>query len=476
MSETRAGKNAVGRNEDEMELKGDPEDLKNVLDEEYFVRYEAYNRLLRANGIPLEIPDLRRVFAGMMNVSGPLNEKKRGKLQEAFDRFARFVQEYGRPFDFPAMTPEEITERFLDACSRTSTPPDLRELRELCAHGADVHAHDALGFSALKLATRVYNREVTAFLLGRGVDINEPIRYKDGNVSTVWIEKAGYAEVEDLRLMLDAGARPNDRDSAGNTALMTYCAGNPVPEGVALLISRGADPTLMNNEKYTSLHFLARANVDGAAVSLLMEHGAPVDARNDLGETALHVNAKFTLAGDERGTRALLAGGANPDVRTPEGETPLLMAVRCEKERVVRVLIETGANKAIKGPDGKKPFAVAMEKRFHAIARIIDPAAYAEYEQRGDRSGTRIIRNDIIDALRAGKKQYRSDKEGYSWFSRRGDVYLFERFENGASPPIVTTIEGDDDALRYLYDSNRTGAAAETELSVYRSILQSLVG
>ncbi|HEY9070198.1 MAG TPA: hypothetical protein VIV61_08055 [Candidatus Ozemobacteraceae bacterium] len=168
-----------------MELKGDPEDLKNVLDEEYVVRYEAYNRLLRANGIPLEIPDLRRVFAGMMNVSGPLNEKKQGKLKDAFKRFTRFVQEYGKPIDFAAITPEEVTERFLDACSRTTASPDIRELRELCGHGADIRAHDALGFPALKLATRVCNREVMAFFLGRGADINEPIRYKDGNVSAI---------------------------------------------------------------------------------------------------------------------------------------------------------------------------------------------------------------------------------------------------------------------------------------------------
>lgn len=458
-----------------MEVKGDPEHLQQVFDEEYFVRYDAYNQLLRMNGIPLEISDLRRVFSGMMNLEGLPKEKKRQALKDAFDRFVRFVQEYGKPIDYATLTPAEVTERFLDVCHRATTKPDLRDLHDLCDHGADIRAHDELGFSALKLATRVYERDVMAFFLERGVDINETIRYRDGNTSTVWIEKAGYAAVDDLRLMLSAGARPNDRDSAGNTPLLKYCSGKPELAGIALLLEYGADATVINNERNTTLHALARQNVHNEAFSLLIRHGAPVDARNDLGETALHVNATFTLAGDERGTLALLAGGADPNLKTPEGDTPLLLAVRCEKEAVVKALIDHDADGTVHGRDGKAPFAVAIDKGFRSIARIIDPIAYAEYERRADRSEIQNIQKDILDALKAGCKQYRSDKEGYSWFSWRGGVYICERFENGAPPPDITTLASNAEALEYLYDTNRTGAAAETELSVYRQILQSLV-
>lgn len=458
-----------------MDIRGEQADFEAVLDPDYFVRYDACNRILEANGIPLKIPDLRRVFSGILEGSGAFSEKDRQRCQRALDELIAFIRDYGKPPDYTGMTREEINECFLDACSSSSTKPDLNRIRDLCEHGADLHVHDARGFAALKLATTIYDRDVMKYFLDRGADINEVIPYKGGNTSTVWIEKAGYAALEDLRLMLEAGARVDDRDSAGNTALMKYCAGNPIREGVALFLEHGANPALVNSEQYSTLHLIARQNADGATVKLLIDHGAVVDGKNDLGETPLHVNSTFTLAGDERIALCLLEHGADPNLRNADGDTPLILATRCEKEAVVKALMEHGARKELKDAAGKTAYAIALAKGFPKIARLIDPQAFAEQEKKADRSELKKIREQIVEMLKAGKRQYRSDKEGYSWFSRQGDIYQLERFENGASPPDVSSYSTDEAALEFLYETNRNCSKDETEISVYRQILNSLV-
>ncbi|PKL46218.1 MAG: hypothetical protein CVV42_17190 [Candidatus Riflebacteria bacterium HGW-Riflebacteria-2] len=70
---------------------------------------------------------------------------------------------------------------------------------------------------------------------------------------------------------------------------------------------------------------------------------------------------------------------------------------------------------------------------------------------------------------------YRSNKEGYATFSRRGDGYVFEDYIEGVSPPAVSIYKTDTDALQFLYDINRSyGQSDETELAVYQKILRSL--
>lgn len=464
-----------------MRIKGRREDFELLLDPDYFVRYEAYNRILEANGIPARLADIPSVFSRMASLDEVVTEEVRNSLQQARDELERFVLEYGKPIDFAHMTAAEIDECFLDACSGITEKPDIGRIRELVEHGADINARDRLGFTALKKATHIYDYTIMKFFLDRGVDINEPVRYTDGAVSTVWLEKVGYAGLDDLRLMLGHGARPNDRDSVGNTALLRYCAAKPCRDGIALLLEHGADAASVNSEGNSALHAVARQEVEREGVLLLIGHGANVGLRNASGDTPLHVNARFQLAGDERCAACLLENGADPDAVTTDGDSALILAARSEKERVVQVLMAHGARTDIRDAAGQTACDIALAKGFPAIATMIDPAAAAAYQARADRGALEKVKRMIIGRLKAGQTQYRSDKEGYSVFSWRASAYpdhaagyLYERFENGAPPPDVTHFRTDEEALEYLYQTNRTRSAGETELSVYEAILGSI--
>ncbi|OGK05581.1 MAG: hypothetical protein A2W80_17765 [Candidatus Riflebacteria bacterium GWC2_50_8] len=458
-----------------MEIKGSQTDFEAVLSEDYFERYDACENLLQANEIPLKLSDLRQVFQHIIFEADPGNETAKQHYRDAQVALEKFIREYGQPVDYTKLTPDEINECFLDACAGISNKPDLARIRELVERGADINMHDKLGFAALQYATHIYDRDIMRFFLEHGADINEVIHYKDNTVSTVWLNKVAYSQPEDLRLMLSHGARPNDLDSQGNNALLKYCAGKPDREGVALLLEYGASAQAVNNEGNSALHLVARITVDAEAVQLLIEAGADVNLRNAMGDSPLHVNARFQLAGDERTTNCLIEGGADRDALNADGDTALLLAVRCDKEFVVKALVDHGANKELRDASGQTALDIALSKAFLKTACHIDPQALVAYYKSADRAGIDKIKKAIIDSFRAGMHQYGSNKEGYSIFSRRGEAYLFEDFIEGATPPVVSTFHSDEEALKFLYDTNRSYSSSnETEVTVYQRILSSL--
>lgn len=457
-----------------MAIKGDQADFDAVLDHDYFVRYEACGRILKANDIPLEISDIRRVFACIASLDEPITDELRRQFLQGQTELIRFISEYGQPLPYDRLTPAEINEYFLDACCRRSARPDLAKIRELVEHGADINAHDKTGFAALKLATSIYDHEVMKFFLEHGADINEVIRYKDQITSTVWLEKVAYAELPDLRLMLKHGASACASDSAGNTPLMKYCAGKPVSDGVAMLLQHGADPTAENSDGNSALHLIAAVAADGDAVKLLIDAGSAVNRRNRSGDAPLHMNARFQLAGNEKITEALLENGADPNCRNADGDTPLLLAAACDKPLVVKALVKHGADLNVRNSRKKTAYEIALSRGFVQTAGYMDLNAAADYGKKAEDDGLPALKKQIIERLQAGFRHSQSDREGYSVFSRQGGVYAHERFENGASPPDITSYASDEAALEYLYATNRSYRDNETEVSVYQSILQSL--
>jgi len=115
----------------------------------------------------------------------------------------------------------------------------------LLSHGADGKTADKTGKSAVLYASARGFTGVVERLLASGVDVNAV--YANNLTALMWA--AGYAEdvpeedgVKTVGLLLDKGAKLNEQDDRGQTALMT--AAELGHTGVAeLLIKRGADKT-----------------------------------------------------------------------------------------------------------------------------------------------------------------------------------------------------------------------------------------
>jgi ankyrin repeat protein len=172
-------------------------------------------------------------------------------------------------------------------------------------------------------------------LLAAGADVNA----LDQSVNTTALAAAALAgKVELVRILTDAGADPNVRNSSGQTALMSL-DDDTTPEVVALLLAAGAKVDLRDEEGNSALHVAAAESV-GEVVQALLAAGAGVNAVNKEGQTPLMAAAE---GGNVDGVRALLWAGADPRRKNQEGETALRLAQKEGHDEVVALLESYGA-------------------------------------------------------------------------------------------------------------------------------------
>lgn len=174
---------------------------------------------------------------------------------------------------------------------RGPSPDALESVRILIAAGADVNHVDNFEESALRAAMRVHNLEIARALLEADADVHQRIGPVRGSQmgGTILMETIGwYLRFKDLsaiRLLLDHGADPNDRDEQlyvgqceyrggcdwrGYSAL-TFAAKRGLYGVVKHLLERGANPSLPRTDGRTALE-LARENKRLKTAALLEQY------------------------------------------------------------------------------------------------------------------------------------------------------------------------------------------------------------
>jgi ankyrin repeat protein len=202
-----------------------------------------------------------------------------------------------------------------------SNQPELIQL--MIQRGVDPNAND--GILPLRQAVRSGNDPLVRLLLQHGANPNR----QDGNTDSI-LQEALFSNsyigflhltsrieqfpqvsrqgLETIRLILKAGANPNDRDRGNGTTVLMVAAGH-------------------GNEEL---------------VKLLLQQGANAKAGNAYGETALHYAA---WRGNLTIVQQLLSQKVS--VNTPKsafGRTPLMFAVRRGSLPIVKLLLAHGAN------------------------------------------------------------------------------------------------------------------------------------
>lgn len=188
---------------------------------------EAIADLLLARGAPIDARNLSGATALFMAL-----DNDRGAL-------ARHLVERGADVTLPGHS--NVTPLMAAAYHGDDTTAEL-----LLAKGANADARDDTGKSAAVYAAARAATALVARLLDHRIDVNA--RY--GNDLTLLMWAAGYDEkvkpddaVRTVQLLLDRGARIEDRDNRGRTALM-IAAETGHTEIVDLLLARGADPAM----------------------------------------------------------------------------------------------------------------------------------------------------------------------------------------------------------------------------------------
>jgi truncated hemoglobin YjbI len=178
------------------------------------------------------------------------------------------------------------------------------------------------------------------------------------------------------RRLEDDPALARERHACGRT-LLHDAAGGWHPELITLLLRLGADANARDDFGHTPLYCAGNAVLEvegmgrgGEAVRALVKGGADVNARDGVKRcTALHVAAR---RGRVEVAEALVACGADLEVRDSAGDTPLRRAVNCGKPGVAVFLLSKGADLRSKGSRGLTPWRAA---RGAAMKKVLQPFA-----------------------------------------------------------------------------------------------------
>ena len=221
------------------------------------------------------------------------------------------------------------------------------------------------------------------------------------------------ADTRILKLILDAGADPNQRNSQGGTALASAAGCRPsiyvrllksggykgkppdCEEDVRLLIQAHADVNLPGDFRRTPLDWAVEEGNE-KIVRILLEAGASTEIRNWVDETPL-MTALSAYMDEKSRTQAsfgpqmpiiklLLQYHANTNIefggrydeyqesrRWPyaSGYTPLTLAARHCWVSVAKMLLAAGADQSIARSDGETALEIARERRCKPVQAIL---------------------------------------------------------------------------------------------------------
>jgi ankyrin repeat protein len=251
---------------------------------------------------------------------------------------------------FGASGADDLDAQLLNAAQKTESA----DVRALLAAGADPNARSADGSTPMLYAAHFGDTDSLRALLGARADPNLTNRYGVGPLH----EAALRADAGLLRTLLDAGATVDLALPQGETPLMLASRTSGV-DAVKLLIERGANVNVVEQWQGQTPLMYAAAHDRGDVAAALIAAGANVDARtpiNDLPERESRVRyyveipvAGFTpvmfaaRSGGNSALRALIAGRADLDAKTPEGFTPVVIALDNLRFDAATVLVEGGA-------------------------------------------------------------------------------------------------------------------------------------
>lgn len=242
------------------------------------------------------------------------------------------------------------------------------------------------------------------------------------------------SRIEGALDVLDRAHTIDARDACGNNVLWGALMGarrvaaeedvdaaEDTVGAVRLVLERGARANQRYERGTTPLHLAVTSGVVGA-VETVLEFGGRVDARDDDGKTPLmtacgraETSSSDKTTSSSRVVDALLAAGANAELRDATGMTALHSACKFGNCAAVESLLRGGANWRARTPTGESPImlAYAHARQSGVVGEILTHAervpdgddddgesawflaTHAEAERETTTAATRRVREDL---------------------------------------------------------------------------------
>ena len=252
---------------------------------------------------------------------------------------------------------------------------ETKQALEQIQAGADVNRAQPDGTTPLLWAVSRLEYDVAQALIARKADANAVNQFGAMPLT----EAARKSDVRLVKMLLDAGAKVDSANPDGETALMMAITGGNV-EAVELLIKAGANVnTAEKFHNQTPLMYAAASRNGAPIVKLLLAKDADVRARALYSDWPSQVTSEprtqyrsvggltallyAARSGCYECVQDLLAAGADINLPTPEGVTPLMIALDNEHNDVAKLLIEKGANLNVWDWWGRTALWVAVDRK-----------------------------------------------------------------------------------------------------------------
>ncbi len=286
------------------------------------------------------------------------------------------------------------------------------EVGRLLTSGVSPNVVDADGTPALMAATLFANAETVELVLKRGADPNKADA--SGSTALMW----AVPDVEKVRLLVARGANVNAKSSTERTPLLVAASLPRTVDVLRILLDRGADLRAQDRAGATALALAVRsADVD--VVRFLVERGLDPNAlsvvarrvgfvRHDLPTFDYLMSKGLTPAPDLLMTAVTwqpaaavgrwieLGADVNASNTAQYNRTPLLTAVTSEVEGAdtLKLLLDRGADPNVRTTEGESPLDWAIYKGDRAKIQVL--------EQHGATRGNGPRREEIPPPAKGG--------------------------------------------------------------------------
>ena len=242
--------------------------------------------------------------------------------------------------------------------------------------GADVNEAQPDGTRPIHWAVYKVDYELIAALIAKKATVDVPNEFG----ATPLAEAVKLADARMVKMLLDAGAGVDRADESGQTALMLAIKTGELPI-VEMLVKAGANVNAVEAfQRQTPLMWAVTAPKSAAEMTrLLLSKGANVRAR------ALYTDWPNQLSSEPRGqyrpvggltallyasrngcsecVQALIGAGADVNVPTPEGVTPLMISLDNDHNDVAALLLDRGANPHVADWWGRTALWIVIDRK-----------------------------------------------------------------------------------------------------------------
>jgi ankyrin repeat protein len=249
---------------------------------------------------------------------------------------------------------EEVNNQLIGAVKEGK----LKLVKELLAKKADINYRDANGMGPLLIAALSGNKEMAAYLTGRGAKLT-PVEIGTMMMISVdkndkWLAGLIASQKSNLNFTYDEGR-----------SILWYAAEKNAWDVFDVLVAGGVDPGLKDSGGKTVLVW-AMENGVGDVVERLKKAGVKIPVSDTAG-----IVRQAVLSEDIDRLNAILPLKPDLNKRYEDGLTLLWYAVVKKRTDIVSILLKAGADAGINDSSGNSLIKYSVETRRFEIAKLL---------------------------------------------------------------------------------------------------------